>query len=79
MNLSGKVEGGGWTVTPCARESGAEFGCLIGTNIAAPDGAVVREFMHDRSFCTQQEAVLDGVKEDDVGRILTTSNTIGAA
>ncbi|MGA9914665.1 MAG: hypothetical protein WBR17_19275 [Paraburkholderia sp.] len=42
MNVSGKVDGDGWTVTACARASGTEFGCLIGTSVAAPDGVVVR-------------------------------------
>jgi hypothetical protein len=78
MDMSGKVDGGGWTVTACARESGAEFGCLIGTCIAAPDGAVVREFAHDRTFGTPQEAVLEGLKEGMSWVDLTTSNTISA-
>ncbi|MGC2966608.1 hypothetical protein [Paraburkholderia aspalathi] len=79
MNLSGRVDGDGWSVTACARESGTEFGCLIGTSVAAPDGVVVRVFTHDRNFSTPQEAVLDGLKQGMSWVDLTTSNTICAA
>ncbi|CAB3774043.1 UDP-glucose 4-epimerase [Paraburkholderia humisilvae] len=79
MSLSGKVDGGGWTVTACARESGAEFDCLIGTSIAAQDGLVVREFTHDQIFSTPQEAVLEGLRAGMSWVGLTTSNTIGVS
>jgi hypothetical protein len=79
MNVSGKVDGDGWTVTACARASGTEFGCLIGTSVAAPDGVVVREFTHERNISTPQEAVLDGLKEGMSWVGLTTSSTICAA
>jgi hypothetical protein len=79
MDLSGKVDGDGWTVTACARASGTDFGCLIGTSVAGPDGVVVREFTHDQIFRTPQEAVLDGLKEGMSWVGLTTSNTICAA
>lgn len=79
MNLSGKMDGDGWTVTACARASGTEFGCLIGTSVVAPDGVIVREFSHDRTFSTPQEAVLDGLKQGMSWVGLTASNTICAA
>lgn len=79
MNLSGNVDGDGWIVTACARASGTEFGCLIGTTVAGPDGVVVREFTHDQIFSTPQEAVLDGLKQGMSWVDLTTSNTICAA
>jgi hypothetical protein len=79
MEMSGKVEGGGWAVTACAHESGDAFGCLISTSVAAPDGAIAREFAHDRTFSTPQDAVLDGLKEGMAWVGLTTSNTIGVA
>lgn len=78
MNLSAKVDGGGWTVAACARESGAEFGCLIGTSIVAPGGSVVREFTHDQIFSTPQEAVLEGLRAGMTWVDLTISNTISA-
>jgi hypothetical protein len=78
MDLSGKIEGGGWTVTACAHEQGDEFGCRINTSIAAPDGAIAREFAHNRTFCTAQEAVLEGLKEGMSWVGLTTSNTVSA-
>ncbi|MGP8437961.1 hypothetical protein ACT2FY_08205 [Paraburkholderia fungorum] len=78
MNVSGKVDGAGWTVTAVARESGAEFGCLIGMSVAAPAGVVVREFAHDRTFSTPQEAVLDGLRAGMSWVGLTTSKTINA-
>jgi hypothetical protein len=56
MDMSRKVDGGGWIVTACARENGAEFCCLVGTCIAGPDG-------------TQQEAVLEGLKGGMLGWI----------
>jgi|HubBroStandDraft_2_1064218.scaffolds.fasta_scaffold1161529_2 hypothetical protein len=69
MDMSRKVDGGGPIVTACARESGAEFCCLVGTCIAAPDGTVVREFTHDRTFGTQHGAVPEGMKEGISGWI----------
>jgi hypothetical protein len=38
----------------------------------------VREFTHDRTFGTPQEAVLEGLKEGMSWVDLTTSNTISA-
>ncbi|MFM0504598.1 hypothetical protein [Paraburkholderia caffeinilytica] len=79
MNLSGKVNDDGWTVTACAHASGTEFGCLTGTSVAAPDGVVVREFSHDRTVCTPREAVLDSLKLDMSWVGLIASNTICGA
>jgi hypothetical protein len=31
-----------------------------GMSVATPDGAVMREFVHDRTFSAPQETVLDG-------------------
>lgn len=78
MDLSGKVDGGGWTVMACAHEIGGEFGCLISTSVAAMDGAIEHEFTHDQTFSTPQQAVLEGLKEGMSWMGLTTSNTINA-
>lgn len=76
MDLCGKVDGDGWTVTAHSKEKGVEFGCHIGMTAVTLRGALTREFAHDRTFRTAEEAVLEGLKEGMSWVDLTRSNTV---
>ncbi len=50
MDLAGKISGCNWTVAGTSARK-------INTNTAGPEGDIAREFVHDPTFRTPQEAV----------------------
>jgi hypothetical protein len=78
MNLSGKIsEGTGkWAVAAESRDVAEGFRCLISTTIFTPEGNFTHEFKDSRTFCTEQEAVLQGLREGMVWIDLKISRTI---
>jgi hypothetical protein len=63
MTLSGKVGKSDWSVSAEAHPTTGGFDCLIRVSHSGPDGAFEREFKHCKTFPTEREALLDGLRE----------------
>jgi hypothetical protein len=78
MNLSGKVtdEKGNWAVNAETHESGGGFSCEIHMTIHSEAGEFAHEYKAERTFDTEQDAVLYGLREGMVWIDLKMSRTI---
>lgn len=78
MNLSGKIadERGNWAVRADTRESYGGFSCEIHMTIHGDAGEFAHEYKAERTFDTEQDAVLYGLREGMVWIDLKMSRTI---
>ena len=78
MNLSGKItdEKGHWTVKAETHESAGGFSCEIHMTIQSEEGEFAHEYKAERTFETEQDAVLYGLREGMVWIDLKMSRTI---
>jgi hypothetical protein len=78
MALWGKVNGDDWTAAAETRHIFGGFECTIHVNHRGSDGALFdHAFKHSRTFETEREAVLEGLREGMVWINLKISKTIG--
>jgi hypothetical protein len=80
MNLLGKItdEKRNWAVKAETHESGGGFSCEIHMTIHSEEGEFAHEYKAERTFDTEQDAVLYGLREGMVWIDLKMSRTIRA-
>ncbi|GLU33759.1 UDP-glucose 4-epimerase [Trinickia caryophylli] len=63
MTLSGTVVERHWTVSADTSPVPGGFACTIRVSHDGAGGSFAHEFKHFKTFCSEREAVLDGLRE----------------
>lgn len=63
MTLSGKVSEADWSVSTEVNETTGGYDCRIQVSHRTPEGVFTHQFKHSRTFATEREAVLEGLRE----------------
>ncbi|WP_322078404.1 hypothetical protein [Burkholderia cepacia] len=76
MTLSGEVHDADWSVTieTIAAETGG-YRCRIHVTFTSPDGVCERTFAHSRTYDTEREAAIDGLRAGMTWVEMRKSNT----
>jgi hypothetical protein len=78
MTLSGNVQQGSWSVSvQTDAAQGGGYQAVIHVKHTSPDGDFDHTFRHARTFATEREAMLEGLREGMTWIVLKTTRTIG--
>lgn len=76
MTISGNVSEADWSVSTEVSETTGGYGSRIHVSHRTPEGVFTHQFKHSRTFATEREAVLEGLREGMVWIELKQAKTI---